>query len=180
MNTYRVGYLIGSLATGSINRNLAKALVKLAPRYPFSGAMRRLSLLGGLIAIGVMSFSEFAVPQDSTAKQVTIAMSITPAPNVRREDVGRALQDLVAVVRKQPGCLDQVVLQSVVPSHRPSHVYISRWRTLADWEAMLANAEVRKVTNQYQPLFRLDRTAVYKPLLLTAEDSPGRAASPPQ
>jgi chromate reductase len=29
--TYKVGYLIGSLATGSINRKLANALVKLAP-----------------------------------------------------------------------------------------------------------------------------------------------------
>ena len=31
MHTYKVGYLIGSLATASINRLLAKALVKLAP-----------------------------------------------------------------------------------------------------------------------------------------------------
>lgn len=31
MSNYKVGYLIGSLATGSINRKLAKALVKLAP-----------------------------------------------------------------------------------------------------------------------------------------------------
>lgn len=31
MTTYKVGYLIGSLATGSINRKLAKALVNLAP-----------------------------------------------------------------------------------------------------------------------------------------------------
>ncbi len=31
MTTYKVGYLIGSLATGSINRKLAKALVRLAP-----------------------------------------------------------------------------------------------------------------------------------------------------
>lgn len=29
--TYRVGYLVGSLARGSINRKLAKALVRLAP-----------------------------------------------------------------------------------------------------------------------------------------------------
>jgi chromate reductase len=29
--TYKVGYLVGSLAKGSINRKLAKALVKLAP-----------------------------------------------------------------------------------------------------------------------------------------------------
>ena len=29
--TYQVGYLIGSLAKGSINRKLAKALVRLAP-----------------------------------------------------------------------------------------------------------------------------------------------------
>lgn len=33
MDTYKVGYLIGSLATGSINRKLAKALVKLAPKH---------------------------------------------------------------------------------------------------------------------------------------------------
>jgi chromate reductase len=31
MSQYKVGYLIGSLATGSINRKLANALVKLAP-----------------------------------------------------------------------------------------------------------------------------------------------------
>jgi len=31
MVTYKVGYLVGSLATGSINRLLAKALVRLAP-----------------------------------------------------------------------------------------------------------------------------------------------------
>ena len=31
MTTYKVGYFIGSLATASINRQLAKALIKLAP-----------------------------------------------------------------------------------------------------------------------------------------------------
>ena len=31
MTTYKVGYLVGSLAKGSINRKLAKALVRLAP-----------------------------------------------------------------------------------------------------------------------------------------------------
>ena len=31
MSKYKVGYLIGSLATQSINRKLAKALVRLAP-----------------------------------------------------------------------------------------------------------------------------------------------------
>jgi chromate reductase len=31
MTAYRVGYLVGSLARGSINRKLAKALVRLAP-----------------------------------------------------------------------------------------------------------------------------------------------------
>jgi chromate reductase len=33
MSTFKVGYLIGSLATGSINRLLAKALVRLAPEH---------------------------------------------------------------------------------------------------------------------------------------------------
>lgn len=31
ITTYKVGYLVGSLATGSINRKLAKALIKLSP-----------------------------------------------------------------------------------------------------------------------------------------------------
>ncbi|MGH6916855.1 MAG: ACP phosphodiesterase, partial [Geminicoccaceae bacterium] len=31
MTRYKVGYLVGSLATASINRKLAKALIKLAP-----------------------------------------------------------------------------------------------------------------------------------------------------
>ena len=32
MKTYQIGYLIGSLARGSINRQLANALIKLAPK----------------------------------------------------------------------------------------------------------------------------------------------------
>ena len=31
MTRYKVGYLVGSLATASINRKLAKALIRLAP-----------------------------------------------------------------------------------------------------------------------------------------------------
>lgn len=31
MATYKIGYFVGSLASGSINRVLAKALIKLAP-----------------------------------------------------------------------------------------------------------------------------------------------------
>jgi chromate reductase, NAD(P)H dehydrogenase (quinone) len=31
MATYKIGYFVGSLATGSINRTLSKALIKLAP-----------------------------------------------------------------------------------------------------------------------------------------------------
>lgn len=33
ITTYKVGYLVGSLATGSINRKLAKALIKLSPTH---------------------------------------------------------------------------------------------------------------------------------------------------
>jgi chromate reductase, NAD(P)H dehydrogenase (quinone) len=33
MTTFKVGYLIGSLAKESINRKLAKALIHLAPEY---------------------------------------------------------------------------------------------------------------------------------------------------
>lgn len=29
--TYKIGYFVGSLASGSINRTLSKALIKLAP-----------------------------------------------------------------------------------------------------------------------------------------------------
>lgn len=32
MKTYRVGYLVGSLSSTSINRTLSKALIRLAPR----------------------------------------------------------------------------------------------------------------------------------------------------
>ena len=31
MNTFRVGYFVGSLATASVNRLLARALVRVAP-----------------------------------------------------------------------------------------------------------------------------------------------------
>jgi hypothetical protein len=43
MSGYRVGYMIGSLSTESINRTLAKTLIRLAPRDLRSiGRKRRL------------------------------------------------------------------------------------------------------------------------------------------
>jgi chromate reductase, NAD(P)H dehydrogenase (quinone) len=34
MTRYKVGYLVGSLATASINRKLARALIRAGPRGP--------------------------------------------------------------------------------------------------------------------------------------------------
>lgn len=39
MTTYKVGYIVGSLATASISRTLAKALIRLAPPEPPYAAM---------------------------------------------------------------------------------------------------------------------------------------------
>jgi quinol monooxygenase YgiN len=126
--------------------------------------MRLLVLLGWLILAGALVVPDLAKPQNASTQSVTIAMSITAASNASREDVQRALQSLTATVRKQPGLIDQIVLQNVVRSHQPSHVYVTRWRTLAAWEAMLTNAEFRKIADQYQRLVTLEKTAVYMPL----------------
>jgi heme-degrading monooxygenase HmoA len=133
--------------------------------------VRRLLFPASLIVTLALIASGSAPAQTPGDKEVTIAMDMTVAKSASNEDLDQALRRLTAAVRKQPGLLNQVVLKNAVPTHRPTHVYVTRWRTLGDWERMLANPEIQQVTNQYRSVFTLDSTDVYTPVDLPRERS---------
>jgi hypothetical protein len=47
MRTYQIGYFVGSLSSTSINRELSKALIRLAPKTSSSPRSRSAVLVGG-------------------------------------------------------------------------------------------------------------------------------------
>jgi hypothetical protein len=117
-----------------------------------------------LLCAAALALPIFAAAQSSFPGEVTIAMTISASPTASPEDVRRGLQAVVAQMRKQPGAIDDVILENVLRTGPPTHLLIMRWRRLADWEAMLSNAEAWKTTAQYRALFTLNRTAVFQPL----------------
>jgi chromate reductase, NAD(P)H dehydrogenase (quinone) len=110
MSGYRVGYIIGSLSTESINRTLAKALIQLAPKH--------------------LSFVEIPI-RDLPLYNRDFDTDYPPA--------GRALKDAIAAVdavlfvtpeynRGIPGCLKNAIDWASRPhgtnsfAHKPSAV----------------------------------------------------------
>lgn len=90
---------------------------------------------------------------------VTAAMSqaqIKPAPEgvtiviplnthgVSREASIKAMQSIVSLVRKQPGLLDDQLLENKNQANQPSHVHVTRWREQKNWEAVFSNQEFLK------------------------------------
>ena len=72
---------------------------------------------------------------------VVIAMLLNVEAGRTPEAALRAMKDVGAYMRGKPGFLDGALLASTFPGNRPSHVYLSRWRTQEDWESLAGRRE---------------------------------------
>ena len=71
---------------------------------------------------------------------------------------------LVAVIRKQPGLIDEVLLENKNPADKPSHVHMTRWREQKNWEAVFTNAEFQQAINANVAFFTVDGEGIYTPV----------------
>ena len=134
------------------------------PAREHSIIRRPISRFRTLVVAAALALPLSATPQNSSSSQVTIAMTISVSPTASRESIREGLRAVAAQMRKQPGAIDDVILENVLRTARPTHVLVMRWRRLADWEAMLANAEFGKATEKYRGVVTLNRTAIFQPL----------------
>lgn len=91
---------------------------------------------------------------------VMIVIPLAAAAGKDRNDVVKAMQSVVAVIRKQPGLLDEVLMENRNPTNKPSHVHVTRWRELKNWETVFADAEFQKAMASSSGLFTVEGAQV--------------------
>lgn len=94
----------------------------------------------------------------------TIVQPFDAAPGKSPADVYKAMQAMVATVRKMPGLVDDVVLENKNPAIKPTHVHVMRWKDQKSWEAMFSNADFQKAIKDNAGYFNVDAAGIYTPM----------------
>lgn len=105
--------------------------------------MRRNFTLFALSLAAAAALPASALAQPKPVKGITIVIPIN-ALGTSREASVKAMKSVVEIIRKQPGLMDEVLMESKNPDSKPSHVHVLHWRTQKDWEAVFANPEFQK------------------------------------
>ena len=112
---------------------------------------------------GMLSSAQ-AQTKPATTEGVTIVIPLVAAAGKSRDDVLKAMRNIVAVIRKQPGLIDEVLLENKNPANKPSHVHVTRWREQKNWESVFANAEFQQALNANVAFFTVDGAGIYIPV----------------
>ena len=119
-------------------------------------------------ALTLATVASRATAQAQTPAAATDAVSITMLLNAEKgastDDAVNAMKDVGAYMRRQPGFIDGALLENTFPGNKPSHVYLSRWRALKDWEQLSASAEFLKLLDTKGKLFSWSAAEDFKPV----------------
>lgn len=95
---------------------------------------------------------------------LTIVIPLNATGQSREASV-KAMKAIAAVVEKQPGVIDGVLMAHRNPDNKPSHVHVMRWKDLKSWEAVHANPEFQKVLQANTATVQVqDAAGVYTPV----------------
>ncbi len=125
---------------------------------------RRHALFAAATLCSALALPHTVLAQARPTEGVTIVIPLSGVGASREASV-KAMQAVQTVVRKQPGLIDEVLMESKNPATKPSHVHVMRWRDQKDWEAVFVNPEFQNVFRANTPyLTVVDSASFYTPV----------------
>lgn len=100
----------------------------------------------------------------TAAGDTVIVVPYTVEPGRSRADAVKAIGDIAANMRTQPGHVDARLLEESAPGVQPQFVHVTRWRSFDDWNALSGSPEFQKVLDRNLPAVRVSLAQVYKPV----------------
>jgi quinol monooxygenase YgiN len=105
-----------------------------------------------------------ALAQAKPTEGVTIVIPLNGI-GASREASLKAMKAVQAVVRKQPGLIEEVLMENKNPTNKPSHVHVMRWREQKNWEAVFTDPEFQKVFQANSGFIAVvDSAGIYTPV----------------
>ena len=127
--------------------------------------MRRRHALFIAAVLGyAFALQQTAVAQPKPPEGVTIVIPLNSIGASREASV-KAMQAVQAVVRKQPGLIEEVLMENKNLANKPTHVHVMRWRDQKNWEAVFTNPDFQKVMQANSAyLTVVDGASIYTPV----------------
>jgi heme-degrading monooxygenase HmoA len=126
---------------------------------PMKRFLASIALFSGL-AIAPSAFAQAATPAGNLSPEtVTVVIQIAHAPGSKPDAAAAAMNDMRAMIRKQPGFLSEEFLQNVNPANAPGHVHVIRWASLKYWEGVFASPEFAKLNAAGSKLYTVSASA---------------------
>ena len=90
---------------------------------------------------------------------VTVVIQINVAPGAKADAANAAMDDMRAMIRKQPGFLGEEFLRNQNPANTPTHVHVIRWAALKYWESVFTSPEFLKLNAAAQKQMTISASA---------------------
>jgi heme-degrading monooxygenase HmoA len=109
------------------------------------------NFIASLILIAAMPFTALVSAQTTpaTAKTpvdaVTVVVQLTLLPGAKPEATAAAMNDMRAMIKKQPGFISEELLQNANPANAPQNVHVMRWASFKNWESVFNSPEFAKL-----------------------------------
>ena len=100
------------------------------------------------IAAAVLSFSFSAMaatPALDDANTVVTVMQFSVKNPESKPELLKRMGAIRDYVRKQPGLIDNVLMENRNGDAQPSYVGVSRWKSFKDWEILWTKPELQKL-----------------------------------
>jgi hypothetical protein len=90
-----------------------------------------------------------------------VAIPIAVKPGKSQEEVLAAIRPIMELIRKAPGLMEEVLLESSFPNYVPTHVDLMHWKERKDWESLFAKAEFLAAIDASGDVFSLAPAQVF-------------------
>ena len=82
----------------------------------------------------------------SSTGPVTVVVEVALAVNATPAEALAAVNDMRAMMKRQPGYLSEEFLQNLNASNVPRYVHVSRWVSMTYWAALFRTPEFTKLS----------------------------------
>ena len=96
--------------------------------------------------LALASAASSAQTGPASAGPVTVVVEVALAANATPSEALAALNDMRAMMKRQPGYLSEEFLQNLNASNAPRYVHVSRWATMTYWAALFLTPEFSKLS----------------------------------
>jgi heme-degrading monooxygenase HmoA len=112
---------------------------------PMKNFLAPLLLASGLALTSAATAQPSGTQTSLPPEAVTVVIQISLVPGARSDVALPVMNDMRALIRKQPGFLAEEFLENANPANSPRNVHVTRWASFKHWESVFASPEFAKL-----------------------------------